>query len=118
MLPVPDVSGPTVGVYFEVYGVSSGEQLHFTLSTEAVKVDRSLLTRIGSLFRLGSSGGLPQRVTWTQAAELTAPTHLSHALTVGLGDLPEGDYQLVLRVQRENGEAAAASRLFRVPPHP
>jgi hypothetical protein len=114
MLPGTTTSSRTIGIYLEVYGVEAGEALHFTLSAEAIKVDRSIISRIGSVFRLGSSGGLPQRVVWSQPAETEASGRMSHHLTLGLGDVADGEYRLVLRVERERGGFAVGSRTIQV----
>jgi len=114
MLPSTTLAGRRrIGMHVEVYGVAANERLRFRLIADAVRLDRSLLGTVATALRLRSRSSSLE-VRWEEPAELQESGVAPRYLTVELGDLEDGDYELVVQVERENGAVASAARRFRL----
>jgi hypothetical protein len=107
LLATSTSSGSRVGVYFEVYGVASGEPLNISVSV--VSGDASLARRLTRLLGLTSEVALD--VGWSEPAVVTEG-RMQRSLALDLADLEDGEYELEVRVQRADGTAATGSRII------
>jgi hypothetical protein len=102
------ISPREVGVYFEVYGVDSGESLKFRVTIE--DSGRSFLNRVAAVFRTGA--GARGIVEWAEPAGSDLGVGMSRQLNVGLSELSAGQYNLRLTVERDGGVKVDSARGF------
>ena len=100
--------GNEMPVYWEVYGLESGQRMDISVSLAGERED--LLTRV--LRALGAGADAPAPVVeWVEFA--SAPTH-SMAIAIDIRSLEDGDYTLELTATGPDGSTAGAERRFEV----
>lgn len=97
-----------LAVYWEVYGLVSGQPLEFSISIQGV--DDGFFTRVLRALRIRGDGQGPV-VSWSEPA--SDPTH-PMAIGVDIGELEDGDYVLNIGVALPDGSTATTTRSFTV----
>ena len=100
--------GNEMVVYWEVYGLKSGERMEISVSVAGR--NEGLLTRILRALGAGAGAEAPV-VTWGE--EVSAATH-PMAIAIDIRSLEDGVYDLKLAVAGPDGSRAAAERRFEV----
>ncbi len=95
-------------VYWEVYGLEAGATMEISVALEREKA--GVLTRIVRSLRGVEAAPAPV-VSWAEPA--SGPVH-EVALTVGVADLTDGNYDLKIAVAGPGGAVATAIRRFSV----
>ncbi|MFC1790918.1 hypothetical protein ACFL0I_00415, partial [Gemmatimonadota bacterium] len=107
MLPSMRVGSESpLGVYWEAYGIDPEDEIHFTWLLEAR--GGGLLNRLSQAVRV--AGGPPRQFTWTEPMGEGAPPH--RAITLQLGGIGRGDYDLTLEMALPDGQVL--SRTVRI----
>jgi hypothetical protein len=109
----------SVGVFWEAYGVQPGESVAFQLRVRAMRLDGGIATRVWR--RLAGGGGPPVTIEWAEsrrrtsvaAGEAESPIW-PRSLTLHLGHLASGDYELTLRAVVQGQAPVAVTRTFAV----
>ena len=108
MLGSTTIGGTEMVVYWEIYGVAKDRPLAISLSIDDGPA--GWFTRVLRALRVRSEEQGPV-VSWTESS--TGPTHLV-AISLDIGGLEDGTYQLGITVADEGGAEAANTRRFRV----
>lgn len=98
--------GNEMGVYWEVYGLESGDRMDISLSV--VGKDEGLLTRVLRALGAKAEAAAPV-VTWVEP--VSAAVH-PMAISIDIGALEDGEYDLELAVAGPGGSRATAVRRF------
>ena len=101
-------SGNELAVYWEVYGVVTGQPLELSVSIEGT--NRGVFTRVLRALRIRGDAEGPV-VAWTESAG--APTH-PMAVALDTGVLEDGQYVLKIEVAVPDGSKATTTRSFTV----
>ena len=95
-------------VYWEVYGLEAGATMEISVALERERA--GVLTRIVRSMR-GTQAAPAPVVSWTEPA--SGPVH-AMALTLGVAELTDGNYDLKIAVAGPDGAVATAIRRFGV----
>lgn len=95
-------------VYWEVYGLEPGATMEISVALERERA--GVLTRIVRSLR-GEQAAPAPVVSWTELA--SGPVH-EMALTLGVAELQDGNYDLKIAVSGPDGSVASAIRRFSV----
>ena len=95
-------------VYWEVYGLAAGATMEISVALERERA--GVLTRIVRSMR-GTQAAPAPVVSWTEPA--SGPVH-AMALTLGVAELTDGNYDLKIAVGGPDGAVATAIRRFSV----
>ena len=101
-------SGSELAVYWEVYGVVTGQPLELSVSIEGTR--KGFFTRVLRALRIRGDAEGPL-VAWTESAD--APIH-PMALVLDIGALEDGQYVLRIEVAVPDGSRATTTRSFTV----
>ena len=109
MLPQPWIaSANQVIAYWEVYGLQEGQPMQ--VSVAMAREGAGVVTRVLRTLAGRSDAPAPV-VTWTE--EASGSTH-AMSLTLDIGALDEGSYELTIEVAGPDGSTAGTTRAFRV----
>ena len=104
------VAGTRIGVYWEVYGLASGEEVPTAVTVAPAR--RSLLTRVAAALGLaGKSGSV--RLEWRETVHPPQGT-VSRALVLDLAGLVPGRYRVDVTVSPPGRPSVTSSRIVRV----
>ena len=95
-------------VYWEVYGLEPAATMEISVALERERA--GVLTRIVRSLR-GEQAAPAPVVSWTELA--SGPVH-EMALTLGVAELQDGNYDLKIAVSGPDGSVASAIRRFSV----
>ncbi len=97
-----------LGVYWEAYGFSVGEELR--VSTRLESVEGGWVSRALRVIGVGGEGRSP--VSWTETVNEPGP--FPKVITLHIGDLAPGFYDLVIEVVADGGTRLSQRRRFEV----